>query len=36
MLSLWGALAEFIHRNDLDTMIGCASVIMRDGGHYTA
>jgi putative hemolysin len=25
-----------MHRNDLDTMIGCASVSMRDGGHFAA
>jgi putative hemolysin len=36
ILALWGALAEFMHRNDLDTMIGCASVSMRDGGHFAA
>ena len=35
-LALWGALAEFMHRNDLNTMIGCASVSMRDGGHFAA
>lgn len=36
ILALWSALAEFMHRNDLDTMIGCASVSMRDGGHFAA
>ena len=36
ILALWGALAEFMHRNELDTMIGCASVSMRDGGHFAA
>jgi putative hemolysin len=36
ILALWGALAEFMHRNALDTMIGCASVSMRDGGHFAA
>ena len=36
ILALWGALAEFMHRNRLDTMIGCASVSMRDGGHVAA
>jgi len=36
ILALWGALAEFMDRNKLDTMIGCASVSMRDGGHYAA
>ena len=36
ILTLWGALAEFMHRNQLDTVIGCASVSMRDGGHFAA
>lgn len=36
IMALWGALAEFMLRNKLDTMIGCASVSMRDGGHYAA
>lgn len=36
ILALWGALAEFMHRNHLDTMIGCASIGMRDGGHLAA
>jgi putative hemolysin len=36
IMALWGALAEFMVRNDLDTMVGCASVSMRDGGHYAA
>ena len=36
ILALWGALAEFMVRNGLDTMIGCASVSMRDGGHMAA
>lgn len=36
ILALWGALAEFMDRNRLDTMIGCASVSMRDGGHAAA
>jgi putative hemolysin len=36
IMALWGALAEFMVRNGLDTMIGCASVSMRDGGHHAA
>ena len=36
IMALWGALAEFMVRNQLDTMVGCASVSMRDGGHYAA
>lgn len=36
ILALWGALAEFMMRNGLDTVIGCASVSMYDGGHVAA
>ena len=36
ILLLWSSLAEFMHRNRLDLMIGCASVPMRDGGHVAA
>ncbi len=36
IMALWGALAEFMVRNKLDTMIGCASISMRDGGHVAA
>jgi putative hemolysin len=36
ILALWGALAEFMDRNKLDAMIGCASISMRDGGHAAA
>ena len=36
IMLLWGALGEFMQRNGLDTMIGCASVSMRDGGHFAA
>jgi putative hemolysin len=36
ILTLWGALTEFVIRNGLDTVIGCASVSMRDGGHFAA
>ncbi len=36
IMALWGALAEFMQRNRLDTMVGCASVGMRDGGHVAA
>lgn len=36
IMALWGALADFMVRNDLDTMIGCASIGMRDGGHAAA
>ncbi len=36
ILALWGALADFMIRNDLDTMTGRASIGMRDGGHMAA
>jgi putative hemolysin len=44
IMALWGALAEFMVRNQLDTMIGCASIPMRyegphgvvGGGHAAA
>jgi putative hemolysin len=36
ILLLWSSLAEFMHRNALDLVVGCASVPMRDGGHMAA
>jgi putative hemolysin len=36
ILALWGALGQLMQRNRLDTMIGCASVSMHDGGHCAA
>jgi putative hemolysin len=36
ILALWGALTEFMQRNRLESMVGCASVSMRDGGHLAA
>ena len=35
ILSLWGALFEFMSRNQLDTMIGCASIPMLHNGVIT-
>lgn len=35
ILALWGALADFMVRNKLDTMIGCASIPMLHGGIVT-
>ena len=32
IMALWGALAEFMLRNQLDTMIGCASIPMLHNG----
>jgi putative hemolysin len=34
IMALWGALAEFMVRNDLDTMIGCASIPMQHEGPH--
>ena len=36
ILMLWGSLAQFMQRNGLDIMIGCASVPMTDGGRHAA
>jgi putative hemolysin len=36
ILALWAALGDFMQRNGLDSMVGCASVGMRDGGHQAA
>jgi putative hemolysin len=36
ILALWGALAQFVEHNAMETVIGCASVSMRDGGHCAA
>lgn len=36
IMALWGALAEFMSSNQLDSMVGCASIGMRDGGHAAA
>ena len=35
ILALWGALAEFMGRNQLDTMMGCASIPMQHNGVST-
>jgi putative hemolysin len=36
ILALWGALAQFMEHNALETVIGCASISMHDGGHCAA
>jgi putative hemolysin len=36
ILALWRALAQLMQQRGLQTMIGCASVPMRDGGHTAA
>ncbi|WP_439114376.1 GNAT family N-acetyltransferase [Hydrogenophaga sp.] len=34
IMALWGALAAFMERNQLDTMIGCASIPMQHEGPH--
>lgn len=34
IMALWGALADFMVRNQLDTMIGCASIPMQHQGAH--
>jgi putative hemolysin len=36
VLALWAALGDFMLSHRLDTMVGCASVSLRDGGHLAA
>jgi putative hemolysin len=36
VMALWAALGEFMQVHGLDTMVGCASVSLRDGGHAAA
>lgn len=36
IMTLWAALAQFMDRNAMENVIGCASVSMRDGGHCAA
>lgn len=36
IMLLWSSLAEFMQRNRLRWMVGCASISMRDGGHAAA
>jgi putative hemolysin len=33
---LWGGLAEYMVKNKHEYLIGCASISMKDGGHYAA
>jgi putative hemolysin len=33
ILALWSALCRYMHVHRLETMIGCASVGLKDGGH---
>jgi putative hemolysin len=34
IMALWGALFDFMDRNDLDTMIGCATIPMQHQGPH--
>ncbi|MEY4257935.1 MAG: hypothetical protein RJA56_836, partial [Pseudomonadota bacterium] len=34
IMALWGALFDFMDRNDLDTMIGCATIPMQHEGPH--
>jgi putative hemolysin len=36
VLAMWGALATYMLEHDLDTMIGCASMSVADGGASAA
>lgn len=36
IMSLWSALGQFMKQNNLNTMIGCVTVPMVDGGHMAA
>jgi len=36
IMALWGGLGEYLQRYNLESMLGCASVPMSDGGHYAA
>ncbi len=36
ILMLWSSLAQFMQRNGLQVMVGCASVPTADGGHAAA
>ncbi|MEA3120586.1 MAG: hypothetical protein QOH33_123 [Paraburkholderia sp.] len=36
IMSLWGGLATYMMQNGYETMVGCASVPMGDGGHFAA
>jgi len=36
IMSLWAGLASYMMQNGYETMLGCASVSMADGGHYAA
>lgn len=36
VITMWGAIATFMQANGFETLIGCASVSVADGGHTAA
>jgi putative hemolysin len=36
IMALWAGLADYMAQRGFETMLGCASVPMHDGGHYAA
>lgn len=36
IMALWGGLGAYMMQNGYESMLGCASVSMTDGGHYAA
>lgn len=36
ILTLWSALGRYMVRREFDSMVGCASVGLSDGGHYAS
>lgn len=36
IMALWGGLGRYMVRGEYESMLGCASVSMGDGGHYAA
>lgn len=36
IMALWGGLGRYMTHGGYETMLGCASVSMADGGHYAA
>lgn len=36
IMALWGGLGEYMQRHGYESMLGCASVSMADGGHFAA
>src|SRR6185437_13908220 len=36
IMALWGGLGAYMMQNGYETLFGCASVPMADGGHFAA